>query len=82
MNLIQALTPRRLKLALIGLPVTLACAYCLVFAADRYVSESIVTVRQPRGGRRARHGDAVLPASTSPSREDCTCASTCIRWTC
>jgi len=71
MSLIQALTPRRLKLALIGLPVALACAYYLVFAADRYVSESTVTVRQANHEAGGVPGMAMLFAGVNPpSRED------------
>lgn len=44
----------RLHWYLIGLPMVLAIVYYVFFAADRYVSESIVTVRQaddgPAGG--------------------------------
>ena len=40
------MTGRRLRLAIVGAPLLLAAIYLFVFAADRYVSESIVTVRQ------------------------------------
>ena len=40
------MTGRRLRLAIVGAPLLLAGIYLFVFAADRYVSESIVTVRQ------------------------------------
>lgn len=46
MKQVLALTPGRLKFALIALPFLVATIYLFVFAKDRYVSESIVTVRQ------------------------------------
>ena len=40
------LTARNLRLAVVAVPWLLAAVYLFLFAADRYVSESIVTVRQ------------------------------------
>ncbi len=40
------LNARNLRLAVVGMPRMLAALYLVAFAADRYVSESIVTVRQ------------------------------------
>ena len=40
------LTARKLRLAVVAAPWLLAALYLFVFAADRYVSESIITVRQ------------------------------------
>jgi capsular polysaccharide transport system permease protein len=71
MSWIHALTPRRLKVAMIGLPVALSCAYYLLFAADRFVSESIVTVRQANHEAGNMPGMAMLLAGANPpSRED------------
>lgn len=64
-------TPRRLQLMLLALPMLLALLYYSVFAADRYVSESVITVRQ--ASQTASHvpGAALLLAGiTPPSRED------------
>lgn len=40
------LHPARLRLAVIAVPWLIAAAYLMIFAADRYVSESVVAVRQ------------------------------------
>lgn len=71
MSWIRAFTARRLALAMIALPVVLACAYYLFFAADRYVSESIVTVRQSNHESGSMPGMAMLLAGANPpSRDD------------
>lgn len=71
MNLVLALTPRRLKLALIALPLALTAIYLFVFAADRYVSESIVAVRQANQDGGSVPGIALLLGAVNPpSRED------------
>ena len=71
MNAIVRLTPARLKIVVIVAPLLLALAYYLLFAADRYVSESIVTVRQANQGSSGVPGAALLLAGVSPpSRED------------
>ncbi|GIX24543.1 MAG: capsule polysaccharide transporter [Caldimonas sp.] len=70
-KLLSALTPARLKLLLIALPVLLAAVYYYALAADRYVSESIVTVRQANQNAAGAAGAALLLAGISPaSRED------------
>lgn len=70
-KLIAFLTPTRLKLLLIALPVVLAIAYFSWLSADRYVSESIVTVRQASHESSAVPGAALLLAGINPpSRED------------
>ena len=40
------LRPKKLRLAVIAIPWLIAAAYLFIFAADRYVSESVVAVRQ------------------------------------
>lgn len=71
MNQILALNPRRLKLLLIALPLLLATLYYALLAADRYVSESIVTVRQASDDSSALPGVALLLGGVNPpSRED------------
>ncbi|MGH8241968.1 MAG: capsular biosynthesis protein [Steroidobacteraceae bacterium] len=45
-QVLSYLTARKLRLAVVAAPWILAALYLFVFAADRYVSESIVTVRQ------------------------------------
>ena len=68
---LKTITPRRLQLALIALPVSLALIYYSVFAADRYVSESTVALRQAGSDAPAIPGAALLLAGLSPpSRED------------
>ena len=44
------LRPKKLRLAIIAVPWLLAATYLIVFAADRYVSESVVAVRQEGAG--------------------------------
>lgn len=71
MKLVRALTPRVLKIGLLVVPVGLALAYYLFLSADRYVSESIVTVRQATQEQSALPGTALLLAGINPpSRED------------
>jgi capsular polysaccharide transport system permease protein len=69
---LQALTPGRLKLAVIALPLALATVYFTVFATDRYVSESVVALQQSGNEAAAQvPGAALLLAGiTPPSRED------------
>jgi capsular polysaccharide transport system permease protein len=69
---LQALTPGRLKLAVIALPLALATVYFTVFATDRYVSESVVALQQSGNETAAQvPGAALLLAGiTPPSRED------------
>jgi capsular polysaccharide transport system permease protein len=63
--------PRRLALALLALPMALAAAYFAFFAADRYVSESIVTVRQAQGNGGGAPGIAMFISGLNPpARED------------
>jgi capsular polysaccharide transport system permease protein len=64
-------TPRRLAVAMIGAPLLLTAAYLLFIAADRYVSESVVTVRQATGNGGSAQGLALLlPGINTASRED------------
>lgn len=64
-------SPRRLQLLLLALPMLLALLYYSLFAADRYVSESVVTVRQASQSSSQVPGAALLLAGiTPPSRED------------
>lgn len=68
---IAILSPKRLKLLLIALPVLLALVYYTALSADRYVSESIVTVRQANQDAGALPGTALMLAGiTPPARED------------
>ncbi len=65
------LSPRWLKLALIGVPMLLYALYLGLVAADRYVSESIVAVRQAGGEGASLPGAAMLLAGVNPpARED------------
>lgn len=68
---LKALTPRRLKLAMIALPMAIALLYFSLVAADRFVSESTVALRQSGNDASAMPGAALLLAGlTPPSRED------------
>ena len=71
MKWIKRLTPRRLQMALVAVPLLLAAAYLLALAANRYVSESVVMVRQSNQSGSGLPGAALLLAGINPpSRED------------
>jgi capsular polysaccharide transport system permease protein len=71
MKSLSALSPRTLKLVVIGLPLVLVALYLGLFSADRYVSESTLAVRQAGSEGVSLPGAAMLLAGlTPPSRED------------
>jgi capsular polysaccharide transport system permease protein len=71
MNRLIHLPPRALKIALIGVPLLLYALYASLFAANRYVSEAVVSVRQDSGDASAIPGAALLLAGVStPSQTD------------
>lgn len=71
MTELKALTPKRLQIVLIALPLLLALLYYTVFAADRYVSESTVALQQAGNDASAIPGAALLLAGLNPpSREE------------
>ena len=71
MKLLKILTPRRLQLALLAAPLALAALYYGLFSAERYVSESVLTVRQASHAGGGVPGAALMLAGiTPPSRED------------
>lgn len=71
MSIVNVLTARRLKLILIVLPMAVASIYYLFFAADRYVAEATVTVRQANQESSALPGVAMLLGGINPpSRDD------------
>lgn len=71
MKSVLSLSPGRLKLLIIGLPVLLMAVYLALFAADRYVSESTVAVRSANSDVSALPGAALLLAGVSPpARQD------------
>lgn len=66
------LRPRSLALLVIGLPLLLAGVYYALFAADRYVSELVVTVGEA-GDRGTAAGSGLatlLPGITPPARQE------------
>lgn len=65
MNKIIQLSARTLKIGLIALPMLLYGLYLAFVAADRYVSESMVAVRQDGGDSSALPGAAMLLAGIS-----------------
>jgi len=69
-NIIDTLTPRRLKLLIIAAPMALACIYYPFFAANRYVSESVVTVRQSSDEGRASGLLMAISGLSSPTESD------------
>jgi capsular polysaccharide transport system permease protein len=62
MNRIVLLSARTLKIALIFIPMVLYGAYLALVAADRYVSESVIAVRQDNGEASVLPGAAMLLA--------------------
>jgi capsular polysaccharide transport system permease protein len=71
MNLLAALTPRRLQLGLVAVPMLAATIYFTVIAADRYVSVTTIVVRQANQESSVVPGAALLLAGVSPpSRDD------------
>ncbi|MCL1960474.1 MAG: hypothetical protein FWG56_01540 [Desulfovibrionaceae bacterium] len=62
--------PHRLKLLLIAAPLALACIYYPFFAADRYVSESEIGVRQSNTGSAASGLLLAIPGLSAPSQND------------
>ncbi|HSV68803.1 MAG TPA: capsular biosynthesis protein [Methylibium sp.] len=71
MKLQTLLTPRHLKLALIAVPMVVGALYFGLIAADRYVSESTIAVRQADNDTPALGSAALLFGGANPSsRED------------
>jgi capsular polysaccharide transport system permease protein len=72
MTVITSLTPRRLSLAIIVAPITFALIYFIAFAADRFVSDSVITVRQANQTSASAVSGlaAMLAGVSSTSRED------------
>ncbi|WP_298236473.1 capsular biosynthesis protein [uncultured Azohydromonas sp.] len=71
MRLIHWMNDRRLRLTLLVLPLVLALAYLVGLAANRYVSEATVVVRQANQSSGTVPGAALLLAGVTPSsRED------------
>jgi capsular polysaccharide transport system permease protein len=69
--LLQLASQRNLRLAVIAAPLLLATAYLLVLAADRYVAESIIAVRENGDTPIAMDGlTAMLGASAPATRKD------------
>ncbi len=68
---LKALTPWRLKLVIIGVPMLLATVYLTLIAADRYVSESVVALQQSSNPLPDIGGAALLLSGLgAPSREE------------
>ncbi len=71
MNRLVHLPARILMLVLVALPMALYGLYLGLIAADRYVSESVVAVRQAGGDNSSLPGAALLLAGINPpSQED------------
>lgn len=68
---LKALTPKRLKIVLIALPLALASIYFTLFAADRFVSESTIALQHTGNDASSAPGAALLLAGlNTPSREE------------
>lgn len=62
---------KRLSFWIVGLPMLMAMVYFVFFAADRYVSESVITVKQSGEVVASQvSGLAAMFGATPPSRED------------
>ncbi|HRI16965.1 MAG TPA: capsular biosynthesis protein [Burkholderiaceae bacterium] len=71
MNFLALLTPTRLKIGLIAVPMAIGAAYFGLFAADRYVSVSMAGLRSSTGETAALAGVASLLSSVSgPGNQD------------
>lgn len=71
MATLSELSPRRLTFLIIGLPLALALVYYVVFAADRYVSEFVVTVGEVSDRSNAGSGLALfIPGASPPARQE------------
>jgi capsular polysaccharide transport system permease protein len=71
MTRLKWLTPLRLLLALVLAPMLLAALYYALLAADRYVSESTVALREAGAAPSALPGlGGALAGLAAPSRED------------
>lgn len=71
--LLQSLTVGNLRIAVIAVPWAIATLYLFVFAADRYVAESMIVVRQEGAATAIPTGADALSAmfgSSVASRED------------
>ncbi len=64
------LTTRQLALVLVLLPFALYALYVGLFAADRYVSESVISVRQAGGDAGSLPGAALLLAGITPAAQE------------
>lgn len=71
--ILRRLSPRNLRLGIIAVPWLLTALYLWMFAADRYVSESVVVIRQEGTAMAVPGGIDALSAmfgSSVASRED------------
>jgi capsular polysaccharide transport system permease protein len=64
MKLINAITPRRLTIWLFAVPMALTIAYYGLLAAPRYVSESVVAVRDTSSSTGSTSTSAITAAAT------------------
>ena len=72
-SILQWFSPRILRIGIIAVPWSLAALYLGLFAADRYVSEAVVAVRQEGTGLAIPSGVDALSAmfgTSAGSRED------------
>jgi capsular polysaccharide transport system permease protein len=78
-RLIERLTGRNLLIALIAIPTFLSAAYLYLLAADRYVSEAVLTVKQSGEQQVGLAGLAsIFQVSGSNARSDLTLLQTYI----
>jgi len=64
------LKPKSLSSWMLIVPMLLAVAYYVFFAADRYVSETVISVRAPGEGTSSLSGLAMLAGVPPSTRED------------
>ena len=70
MNLISKITPFRLRLAVVALPMLVGILYFTVIASPRYVSEAIISVHQASQETSAGPLAMMLTGGNSTSRDD------------
>lgn len=70
MTVLTALTPRRLRILLVAVPMALGLLYFSVLAANRYVSTSIVGLRQSTGDSSSMGGLGTLLTGIAPPGHD------------
>ena len=70
MKIINLFTPRWLKVLIIAVPIAVIFIYYMFFAANRYVSESVITVRQSNDNNQVSGLMLAIPGLAAPTQSD------------